>query len=56
LELAGSMKLYALITATCMLLGSYALVALRRRLGNLLEGWGREPVDRWSPVLPGSSK
>jgi hypothetical protein len=50
------MKLLALITATCMLLGSYALVSLRRRLGGLLEGWGREPVDRWSPVLPGSSK
>jgi hypothetical protein len=50
------MKLLAFITATCMLLGTYALASLRRRLGGLLEGWGRDPVDRWSAVLPSSSK
>ncbi len=50
------MKLLAFITATCMLLATYALASLRRRLGGLLEGWRREPVDRWSAVLPTSSK
>ena len=50
------MKLIAFITATCMLLGTYALTSLRRRLAGVLDGWGREPVDRWSPVLPSSSK
>ncbi|MET0152906.1 MAG: hypothetical protein ABW298_09900 [Candidatus Binatia bacterium] len=50
------MKLLAFITATCMLLGTYALASLRRRLGGLLEGWGREPVERLSPALPGSPK
>ncbi|HUE38476.1 MAG TPA: hypothetical protein VMR29_03175 [Candidatus Binatia bacterium] len=49
------MKLLAFITATCMLLGTYALTKLRHRLGGLLAGWGRESVDRWSPVMPSSS-
>jgi hypothetical protein len=39
-----------------MLLGTYVLTALRRRVGGLLDGWGREPVDRWSPAIPTSSK
>jgi hypothetical protein len=50
------MKLIALITGTCMLLGTYALTSLHRRLVGVLDGWRREPVDRWSPVLPSSSK
>jgi len=54
--LVVAMKLIAFITGTCMLLGTYALASLRRRLGGVLDGWGREPVDRWSPVLPSSSK
>jgi hypothetical protein len=54
--LVVAMKLIAFITGTCMLLGTYALTSLRRRLGGVLDGWGREPVDRWSPVLPSSSK
>jgi hypothetical protein len=49
-------KLIAFITGTCMLLGTYALTVLRRRLGGLLHGWGREPVERWSPAIPTSSK
>ena len=49
-------KLLALITGTCMLLGTYALTALRRRVGGMLDRWGRDPVDRWSPALPSSSK
>jgi hypothetical protein len=51
--LVVAMKLIAFITATSMLLGTYAL---HRRLAGVLDGWGREPVDRWSPVLPSSSK
>jgi hypothetical protein len=49
-------KLLAFITGTCMLLGSYALAALRRRVGGMLNRWDREPVDRWSPVMPTSPK
>jgi hypothetical protein len=48
-------KLLAVITGTCMVLGTCALAALRHRLGGMLEGWGREAVDRWSPALPSSS-
>jgi hypothetical protein len=54
--LVVAMKLIAFITATCMLLGTYALTSLHRRLVGVLDRWGREPVDRWSPVLPSSSK
>jgi hypothetical protein len=49
-------KLLAFITGTCMLLGSYALTALRRRVGGTLDRWGRERVDRWSPVMPTAPK
>ena len=49
------MKLLALITAAGMLLGSYLLRSLRRRLGLVLEKW-REPVERWSAALPTSPK
>ena len=45
-------RLLAFITGTCMLLGTYALTALRRRVGGVLDRWGREPVDRWSRVMP----
>jgi hypothetical protein len=38
-----------------MLLGTYVLAVFRRRLGVMLEDWGREPVDRLSPVLPAAS-
>ena len=50
------MKLLAFITATCMLLGTYALTALRRRLGGMLDNWGRDAVDRWSPAIPSPPK
>ncbi len=49
-------KLLAFITGTCMLLGTYALTALRRRVGGTLDRWGREPVDRWSPAMPTAPK
>lgn len=49
-------KLLAFITAACMLLGTYVLRGLQRRLGGRLETWRRDPVDRWSAVMPGSSK
>jgi len=42
------LKLLAFLTATIMLLGTYVLAALRRRLGGLLEAWQSEPVA----VLP----
>jgi hypothetical protein len=41
-------KTLAFLTAASMLLGSYVLAALRRRLGGLLEAWQSEPVA----VLP----
>jgi hypothetical protein len=44
-------KLLAFITATCMLLGTYALTELRRRVGCTLDRWSREPVDSWSAVM-----
>ena len=44
----ASLKALALLTATTMLLGTYVLAALRRRLGGLLETWQSEPVA----VLP----
>ncbi len=50
------MKLLAFITGTSMLLGTYALTALRRRVGGMLDRWGREPVDRWNPVMPTAPK
>jgi hypothetical protein len=49
-------KLLAFITGTSMLLGTYALTALRRRVGGMLDRWGREPVDRWNPVMPTAPK
>jgi hypothetical protein len=49
-------KLLAFITGTCMLLGTYALTALRRRVGGTLDRWGRERVDRWSPAMPTAPK
>jgi len=50
-------KLLAFITGTFMLLGTCVLAALRHRLGGMLEGWGRDSVERWSPspALPSSS-
>ncbi|MGH7899699.1 MAG: hypothetical protein ACREQQ_17220 [Candidatus Binatia bacterium] len=50
------MRVLAVITGCCMVLGTYFLVVFRRRLGLMLEDWGREPVDRFSPVLPGTSE
>jgi hypothetical protein len=49
-------KLLAFITGTCMLVGTYALTALRRRVGDVLDRWGREAVDRWSPIMPTAPK
>jgi len=49
-------KLLAFITGTSMLLGTYALTALRRRVGGMLDRWGREPVDRWNPTMPTAPK
>jgi hypothetical protein len=49
-------KLLAFITATGMLLGSYVLKSLHRRLGSVLEQWRRDPVDRWSAAVPTSPK
>jgi hypothetical protein len=49
-------RLLAFITGTVMLLGTYALTALRRRVGGTLDRWGREPVDRWSPAMPTAPK
>jgi hypothetical protein len=49
-------KILALITATFMLLATYVLTVLWRRVGAVLEAWDRDPVDRWSPVMPSSSK
>jgi len=49
-------RLLAFITGTFMLLGTYALTALRRRVGGTLDRWGREPVDRWSPAMPTAPK
>jgi hypothetical protein len=49
-------KLLAFITGTVMLLGTYALTALRRRVGGTLDRWGRERVDRWNPVMPTAPK
>ncbi len=43
-----SLKLLAFLTASTMLLGTYLLATLRRRLGGVLEGWQSEPVA----VLP----
>ena len=56
LERSTLVKLLAFITGACMLLGTYALTALRRRLGGMLDRWGREPVDRWSPAMPTAPK
>jgi hypothetical protein len=42
------LKTLAFVTATAMLLATYVLTALRRRLGGLLEAWQSEPVA----VLP----
>ena len=39
-----ALKLFAFVTASTMLLGTYVLVTLRRRLGGLLEGWQSDPV------------
>src|ERR1043165_1365935 len=33
------LKVFALLTATTMLLGTYVLAALRRRLGGVLDAW-----------------
>ena len=44
-----AMKLLAFITGTCMLLGTFALTSLRRRLGDVLAGWGREPGRSLEP-------
>ena len=49
-------KLLAFLTATCMLLATYALTALRRRLGGMLDAWGHDAVDRWSPAIPSPPK
>jgi hypothetical protein len=52
-------KLFAFLTAASMLLGTYVLSALRRRVGGMLDEWRRDArtaVERWSPVLPTSSK
>jgi len=49
-------KLLAFITAAGMLLGSYLLRSLRRRLGLVLDKWRGEPVERWSAALPTSPK
>ena len=49
-------KLLAFLTATCMLLATYALTALRRRLGGILDNWGHDAVDRWSPAIPSPRK
>ena len=49
------MKLLAFIAAASMLLGTYLLRGLQRRLGEVLEEWRRDPVDRWSPA-PSSTK
>jgi len=43
-----SLKLLAFVTASSMLLGTYVLATLRRRLGGVLEGWQSDPVA----VLP----
>jgi hypothetical protein len=50
------MKLLAFITAAGMLLGSYLLRTLHRRLGLVLEQWEREAVERWSAAVPTSPK
>ena len=42
------LKAFAFLTATTMLLGTYVLAALGRRLGGLLDAWQSEPVA----VLP----
>ena len=39
-----SLKLLAFVTASSMLLGTYVLATLRRRLGGLLDGWQSDPV------------
>jgi hypothetical protein len=49
-------KLLAFISASWMLLGTYALTALRRRVDRMLDRWGRDPVDRWTPVMPTAPK
>ncbi|HSD11331.1 MAG TPA: hypothetical protein VLF14_10115 [Candidatus Binatia bacterium] len=50
------MKLLAFITGSCMLFGTYALTSLRRRVGRMLDRWGRESPDHWSPVIPTAPK
>ena len=50
------MKILALITASFMLLATYVLTVLWRRVGAVLEDWDRDPVERWSAALPSSSK
>lgn len=51
-----NMKLLAFIAAASMLLGSYLLRGLQRRLGEVLDEWGRDPLDRWSPAVPSATK
>ena len=50
------MKLLAFIAGVSMLLGAYALAVLRRRVAGVLDGWGPEAVDRWSPAMPSAPK
>jgi len=52
----GRVKLLVFIAAAGMLLGSYLLRSLRRRLGVVLEKWRREPMERWTAALPTSPK
>ncbi len=49
-------KLLACVTVASMLLSTYLLRGLHRRLGGLLETWRCDPGDRWSAVMRGSSK
>jgi hypothetical protein len=51
-----SVKLLAFITGSCMLLGTYALTRLRRRVCGTLDRWGREAIENWTPAVPASRK